>query len=69
MLEDLDSTLNVNGVSLVFAEMKSPVRDRVERYELTGTINPEHFYPTISEAVRAYQRNTGAEWSAESGSA
>jgi len=69
MLEDLDGTLNVNGVSLVFAEMKSPVRDRVERYELTGTINPEHFYPTISEAVRAYQRNTGAEWSAESGSA
>ena len=69
MLEDLDSTLNINGVSLVFAEMKSPVRDRVERYELTGTINPEHFYPTISEAVRAYQRNTGAEWSAESGSA
>ena len=63
MLEDLDNKLNAKGVSLVFAEMKSPVRNRVERYELTGTINPEHFYPTISEAVRAYQRQTGAEWS------
>jgi high affinity sulfate transporter 1 len=69
MLEDLDITLNNNGVSLVFAEMKSPVRDRVERYELTGTIDPEHFYPTISQAVRAYQRHTGAEWRTESGSA
>ena len=69
MLEDLDIRLNEKGVSLVFAEMKSRVRDRVERYELTGTINPEHFYPTISEAVRAYQRHTGAEWPTESGSA
>jgi len=69
MLEDLDIKLNAKGVSLIFAEMKSPVRTRVERYELTGTIDPEHFYPTISEAVRAYQRHTGAEWSAESGSA
>ena len=69
MLEDLDIRLNEKGVSLVFAEMKSRVHDRVERYELTGTINPEHFYPTISEAVRAYQRHTGAEWPTESGSA
>ncbi len=69
MLEDLDIKLNAKSVSLIFAEMKSPVRARVERYELTGTIDPEHFYPTISEAVRAYQRQTGAEWSAESGSA
>ena len=69
LLEDLDIRLNEKGVSLVFAEMKSRVHDRVERYELTGTINPEHFYPTISEAVRAYQRHTGAEWPTESGSA
>ena len=69
MLEDLDIRLNEKGVSLVFAEMKSRVHDRVERYELTGTIDPEHFYPTISEAVRAYQRHTGAEWPTESGSA
>jgi len=69
MLADLDVKLNAKGVNLIFAEMKSPVRARVERYELTGTIDPEHFYPTISEAVRAFQRHTGAEWGAESGSA
>jgi MFS superfamily sulfate permease-like transporter len=63
MLEDLDVKLNAKNVNLIFAEMKSPVQARVERYELTGTINPEHFFPTISEAVRAYQRQTGAEWS------
>jgi hypothetical protein len=52
----------VNGVSLVFAEMKTPVRRKVERYELTTTIDPEHFFDTIDEAVHAYQRGAGADW-------
>jgi MFS superfamily sulfate permease-like transporter len=62
MLEDLDEELNALGVSLVFAEMKDPVRRKIERYELTRTINPLHFFPTIEEAVRAYQQQTGADW-------
>ena len=40
MLEDLDEELNAKGVSLVFAEMKDPVRDKIERYGLTRTIDP-----------------------------
>jgi hypothetical protein len=49
-------------VSLVFAEMKDPVRAKIERYELTRTISPEHFLPTVDEAVAEFRRQTGAGW-------
>ena len=62
MLQDLDKALNANGVSLVFAEMKDPVREKIERYELTRTIDPNHFFPTLDEAVAAFRRETGADW-------
>ncbi len=62
MLEELDHELNAVGVSLVFAEMKDPVRDKIERYDLTRTINPEHFFPTIDAAVTAYREATNASW-------
>ncbi|HEY7071911.1 MAG TPA: sulfate permease [Acidimicrobiales bacterium] len=62
MLEELDKELNARGISLVIAEMKDPVRRKIERYELTETINPEHFFPTITQAVKAYQRESGTEW-------
>ena len=56
MLEDLDETLNGQGISLVFAELKDPVRAKIERYELTRTIDPTHFFPTIESAVTAFGR-------------
>jgi high affinity sulfate transporter 1 len=62
MLGDLDEELNARGISLVFAEMKSPVREKIERYELTRTIDPAHFFPTIDDAVAAYRSQTGADW-------
>lgn len=62
MLEELDSWLNDRGISLVFAEMKDPVREKIERYELTRTIEPAHFFPTVDEAVDAHIRQTGATW-------
>ena len=68
MLEDLDEKLNAAGVSLVFAEMKTPVRRKVERYELTAVIDPAHFFGTIEEAVQAYQEQTGADWDADADS-
>jgi MFS superfamily sulfate permease-like transporter len=64
MLEELDTWLNARGVSLVFAEMKDPVRAKIERYELTRTIDPAHFLPTVDEAVAEYRRQTGASWQA-----
>jgi anti-anti-sigma regulatory factor len=65
MLEDLDEELNSSGISLVFAELKDPVRGKIERYELTRTIDPRHFFPTIESAVAAFQQETGAEWAAD----
>ena len=47
VLEDLDEALNAQGTSLVFAELKDPVRDKIERYGLTRTIDPRHFFPTL----------------------
>ena len=49
-------------VSLVFAEMKDPVRAKIERYELTRTIDPHHFFPTLDAAVAEFVRETGATW-------
>ena len=62
MLEELDTWLNARDVSLVFAEMKDPVRTKIERYGLTRTIAPEHFLPTVDEAVAEYKRRTGVSW-------
>src|SRR5215469_16082751 len=62
VLEDLDEALNDQGISLVFAELKDPVRRKIERYGLTRTINPDHFFPTVGAAVSAFRQETGAEW-------
>jgi high affinity sulfate transporter 1 len=59
MLQSLDERINAVGVSLVFAEMKDPVRNKIERYELTKTIDPGHFYPTLEAAVAAFQADGG----------
>jgi len=42
--------------------MKDPVRAKIVSYELTRTIDPNHFYPTLDSAVAAYQEQTGARW-------
>jgi high affinity sulfate transporter 1 len=55
VLESLDKRINAMGVALVFAEMKDPVRRKIERYELTKTIDPRHFFPTIEAAVAAFR--------------
>jgi high affinity sulfate transporter 1 len=62
MLQELDIWLNERGISLVFAEMKDPVREKIERYELNRTIDPNHLFPTIGAAVRQYMNETGATW-------
>jgi MFS superfamily sulfate permease-like transporter len=62
MLLDLDEELNAAGTSLVFAELKDPVRAKLERYELIGPLDPEHFFPTIGAAVEHFQRRMGVAW-------
>ena len=62
MLEDLNEELNAKGMFLVFAELKDPVRTKLERYELIGPLNPDHFFPTIDAAVDTFCQETGAHW-------
>ena len=62
VLTELDEALNAQGISLVFAELKDPVRAKIERYGLTRTIDPHHFFPTIGAAVAAFRAETGAQW-------
>jgi high affinity sulfate transporter 1 len=62
MLADIDEELNANGTSLVFAELKDPVRAKLERYELIGPLNPDHFFPTLDAALDAFRDQTGSDW-------
>jgi MFS superfamily sulfate permease-like transporter len=62
MLVELDLWLNARDINLVFAELKDPVRAKIDRYELTDTIDPTHFFPTIGSAVHAYRELTGTRW-------
>lgn len=62
VLEELDEALNAEDIHLVFAELKDPVRRKIERYELTRTIDPRHFFPTVEAAVAAFRLRTGAQW-------
>jgi MFS superfamily sulfate permease-like transporter len=54
MLVKLDEELNADGRHLVFAELKDPVREKLERYSIYETIDPAHFFPTIRKAVQAF---------------
>lgn len=62
VLEELDSALDAEGISLVFAELKDPVRRKIERYGLDRKIETRHFFPTIGAAVAAFRQQTGREW-------
>ncbi len=62
MLAELDEELNAAGTSLVFAELKDPVRAKLERYELIGPLNPAHFFPTLDAALDAFRGQTRADW-------
>ncbi|MER5946480.1 sulfate permease [Streptomyces sp. NPDC001904] len=62
VLLELDAALQEKGVRLVFAEMKDPVRRKIEQYGLARTFAPERFFPTLEEAVVAFRAQSGARW-------
>ncbi len=49
---------------MAYAELKDPVREKLERYELIGPLDPKHFFRTLETAVDAFREETGAEWMA-----
>jgi MFS superfamily sulfate permease-like transporter len=62
MLEELAAQLDVAGIALAFAELKDPVKDRLERYGLVDRLGPGRFFPTVGVAVKAYVRTAGVGW-------
>ncbi len=58
VLVDLDLELNAEGIHLVFAEVKDPVKDKILAYGLLDTIDSRHFYPTIKRAVKDFKTIT-----------
>jgi MFS superfamily sulfate permease-like transporter len=62
VLFEIDRLLDERGQSLVFAELKDPVRRKIEVYGLTREIPPGHFFPTVGAAVDAFRARTHQDW-------
>ena len=51
MLERLDNELNAKGVHLAFVELRTRLRGLVHDYGLLRTLDRDHFYASIEEAL------------------
>ena len=51
---DLDDSLRAAGVRMCFAEVKSPVQDKLKRFGLMSRFGESAFFATIEEAVSAF---------------
>ena len=47
--------LKARDISLSFAELKDPVKDKFNRFEIIGDLGGECFFPTIESAVASYR--------------
>jgi len=59
---DLDDELRAAGISLYFAEMKDPVKDKLKRFGLYERFGEGTFFATIGEAVSAYRESVAVDW-------
>ncbi|TFC94550.1 SulP family inorganic anion transporter [Cryobacterium sinapicolor] len=69
-LLELDDFLASRGVTLIFAEMKGPVKDHLRDYGLSRRFPPERFADTVGEAVDEATGTLrgdleGTEWDSE----
>jgi high affinity sulfate transporter 1 len=55
MLERLDIELNDVGIHVVFVELRSRLHDLLSHYGLLGTLDRDHFFGTIDEALAAIE--------------
>jgi len=49
-------------VTLCFAEMKGPVKDRLHRYGVWSQLADRRVFPTIGQAVRTHLAEEGIQW-------
>jgi high affinity sulfate transporter 1 len=62
MLAKLDDELRLADIQLIFAEMKDPVKDKLERFGLLTRFDKHHFFPTLGRAVDKYLDSSGVAW-------
>jgi high affinity sulfate transporter 1 len=62
MLDELDQQLRTSEIELRFAEMKSPVQDKLKRFELFERFARPNFYPTLGAAIDAYLVEHSVDW-------
>ena len=58
VLDRLDKELNAQDVHLAFVEMRTRLRDLVRDYGLYETVDREHFYDSIDDALADIDRPT-----------
>jgi high affinity sulfate transporter 1 len=62
MLAGLLDELDDAGVTMVWGELKDPVKDRLRQYGLFERIGSERFFPTLGSLVDGYLEVTGIDW-------
>jgi high affinity sulfate transporter 1 len=61
MLERLDLELNAQGIHMAFVELRTRLHDLVYRYGLFETLDHDHFYGTIDDALLAIRSEEAGE--------
>jgi len=60
-LRDLVDDLAAVGITLAIAELKGPVKDRLDRYGTRVRIGDQNYYLTLDEAIAAHLDEMGAD--------
>ena len=66
MLDRLDTELNAQGIHMAFVELRTRLHDLVYRYGLFETLDRDHFYVSIDDALLAIRNEDAGESSSPS---
>ncbi len=61
VLEQLDNELDAAGVHILFVELRTRLHDLLDRYGLFATIDRDHLYESINEALAHIEHGTHTE--------
>ncbi len=62
VLDQLFDHLDAEGIQLVFAELKGPVKDRLRSYGLYQRLGDDRFFATLGTAIDGYLEASGIDW-------
>lgn len=62
ILEELDAELAARSAELAFAELKDPVKDRLQKYGIEKRIGRDFFFTTVGVAVKAFLARHDVDW-------